>query len=114
MRFIAPKRLAATVWKHRRPSLNKLYCDDRISSLLRKVGEDRLPHENGWRSESSLCPSEHDPEKWIPVFRKDHVPPKIQSATSIQLKAIALQRHKADVHSHDAFERPSDRGLFIR
>jgi hypothetical protein len=20
---------------------------------------------------------EHDPEKWIPVFRKDHAPPKI-------------------------------------
>jgi hypothetical protein len=24
----------------------------------------------------SLC-SEHDPEKWLPVFRKDHAPPKI-------------------------------------
>src|SRR4029078_729869 len=33
---------------------------------------------------------EHDPEKWIPVFRKDHAPPKIWSAMTIQLKAIAL------------------------
>jgi hypothetical protein len=23
------------------------------------------------------CQLEHDPEKWIPVFRKDHAPPKI-------------------------------------
>jgi hypothetical protein len=41
---------------------------------------------------------EHDPEKArpgldpgrIPVFRKDHAPPKIWSAMTIQLKAIAL------------------------
>jgi len=33
---------------------------------------------------------EHDPEKRVPVFRKDHAPPKIQSAMTIQLKAIAL------------------------
>jgi hypothetical protein len=33
---------------------------------------------------------EHDPEKWIPVFRKDHAPPKIKSAMTIQPKAIAL------------------------
>jgi hypothetical protein len=33
---------------------------------------------------------ERDPEKWIPVFRKDHAPPKIQSAMTIQPKAIAL------------------------
>jgi hypothetical protein len=31
-----------------------------------------------------------DPEKWMPVFRKDHAPPKIQSAMSIPSKAIAL------------------------
>jgi hypothetical protein len=35
---------------------------------------------------------EHDPEKWIPVFRKDHAPPKIQSAMTIQPKAIAFWR----------------------
>jgi hypothetical protein len=33
---------------------------------------------------------EHDPEKRVPVFRKDHAPPKIESAMTIQLKAIAL------------------------
>jgi hypothetical protein len=33
---------------------------------------------------------EHDPEKWIPVFRKDHAPPNVQRAMTIQPKAIAL------------------------
>jgi hypothetical protein len=34
---------------------------------------------------------EHDPEKWVPIFRKDHAPPKIYSAmTTIRNKAIAL------------------------
>jgi len=33
---------------------------------------------------------EHDPEKWIPVFRKDHAPPKIESVMTIQPKAITL------------------------
>jgi hypothetical protein len=32
---------------------------------------------------------EHDPEKWIPVFRKDHASPKIQSAMPIQPQMIA-------------------------
>jgi hypothetical protein len=32
---------------------------------------------------------EHDPEKWTPVFRKDHAPSKIESAISIQHEAIA-------------------------
>jgi hypothetical protein len=31
---------------------------------------------------------EHDPEKWNPVFRKDHAPPKFWSAKSIQSEAI--------------------------
>jgi len=30
-------------------------------------------------------------KKWLPAFRKDHAPPEIESATSIRLKAIALQ-----------------------
>jgi hypothetical protein len=34
--------------------------------------------------------SEHDPEKWVLVFRKDHAPLKIQSAMTIQRAAIAL------------------------
>jgi len=41
---------------------------------------------------------EHDQEKacpgldpgWTPVFRKDHAPPKIWSAMTVQLEAIAL------------------------
>jgi hypothetical protein len=34
----------------------------------------------------------HDPEKWKPVFRKDHASPKRQSAQLIQSKAIARWR----------------------
>jgi hypothetical protein len=33
---------------------------------------------------------EHDPEKWMPAFRKDHAPTKIWSATSISPNVIAL------------------------
>ena len=33
---------------------------------------------------------EHDPEKWTPVFRKDHAPPKTYRVRSIQPEAIAL------------------------
>jgi len=33
---------------------------------------------------------EHDPEKWIPVFGKDHAPPKGQSGMTIRRKVIAL------------------------
>jgi hypothetical protein len=35
-------------------------------------------------------PLEHNPEKWMPVFRKDHAPPKSWSAVTIQPKAIAF------------------------
>jgi hypothetical protein len=31
---------------------------------------------------------EHDPEKWKPVFRKEHAPPKSQSANQFNLKTI--------------------------
>jgi hypothetical protein len=33
---------------------------------------------------------EHDPEKWKPVFRKDHAPPRNLERQSIQPEAIAL------------------------
>jgi hypothetical protein len=33
---------------------------------------------------------QHDPEKWNPVFRKDHAPPKCRSAIA-PLEAVALQ-----------------------
>jgi hypothetical protein len=35
-------------------------------------------------------PLEHDLEKGVPIFRKDHAPPKIESAMTIQLEVIAL------------------------
>jgi hypothetical protein len=33
---------------------------------------------------------EHDPEKWIPVFGKDHAPTISKSAMTIRRKVIAL------------------------
>jgi hypothetical protein len=33
---------------------------------------------------------EHDPEKWTPVFRKDHGPSKIWSRMTIRRKVIPL------------------------
>jgi hypothetical protein len=34
--------------------------------------------------------AEHDPEKWKPVFRKDHAPLNLPERQSIQSEAIAL------------------------
>src|SRR3984885_13617577 len=31
---------------------------------------------SAWTTNSMLAPSAHDPERWKPVFRKDHAPPK--------------------------------------
>jgi len=39
---------------------------------------------------SDLNYIEHDPEKWEPVFRKDHAPSKTYRAQSIQSEAIVL------------------------
>ena len=33
---------------------------------------------------------EHDPEKWAPVFGKDHAPPISQSGMTIRRKVITL------------------------
>jgi len=33
---------------------------------------------------------EHDPEKWVPVFRKDHAHTKIWSGMTIRRKVILL------------------------
>jgi hypothetical protein len=33
---------------------------------------------------------EHDPEKWEPVFRKDHAPPMSWSGMTIRRKVITL------------------------
>jgi len=32
-------------------------------------------------NELALLPLEHDPEKWVPVFRKDHAQKKIERMT---------------------------------
>jgi hypothetical protein len=33
---------------------------------------------------------EHDPEKWIPVFGKDHAPPGTQSVMTSEAEVITL------------------------
>ena len=38
----------------------------------------------------SLDAIEHDPEKWKPVFRKDHAPPKGPERDADSIKAITL------------------------
>jgi large subunit ribosomal protein L32 len=35
-----------------------------------------------------IGPREHDPEKWNPVFRKDHAPSKCQSDNRFNLKQL--------------------------
>jgi hypothetical protein len=35
---------------------------------------------------------EHDPEKWVPVLRKDHAQTKRQSGMTIRRKVIPLWR----------------------
>src|ERR1700729_1599947 len=48
---------------------------------------------------------EHDPEKWIPVFREDHAPPKIRSSRAApgsngrerHIKPIAWMRNRPHV-----------------
>src|SRR5262249_61489604 len=39
---------------------------------------------------SAPTPLAHDPEKWIPVFGKDHAPPINQSEMPIRRKGISL------------------------
>jgi ABC-type branched-subunit amino acid transport system ATPase component len=50
---------------------------------------------------------EHDPEKWPPVFKKDHAPPKIWSAMTIQHTAIALGAAAAKRPSVLALDEPA-------
>jgi hypothetical protein len=40
-----------------------------------------------WRARFAL---EHDPEKWKPVFGKDHAQTRIQSVMAIQPEVITL------------------------
>jgi hypothetical protein len=39
---------------------------------------------------NSLLFLKHDPEKWVPVFRKDHAQTKRQSGMTIQREVITL------------------------
>jgi hypothetical protein len=43
-----------------------------------------LSHRTRW------CGLEHDPEKWVPVFRKDHAQTKRWSGMTIRRKVIRL------------------------
>jgi hypothetical protein len=43
-----------------------------------------------WHAAGVATSPEHDPEKWTPVFRKDHAPPTNPEHHSIQSEAIAL------------------------
>jgi hypothetical protein len=40
--------------------------------------------------ERCLARLEHDPEKWVPVFGKDHAPTKQQSGMMVRRKIILL------------------------
>jgi hypothetical protein len=40
------------------------------------------------RSDVAVAALEHDPEKWTPVFRKDHAPTKKLAHDPIQLDRI--------------------------
>jgi hypothetical protein len=43
-----------------------------------------------WPSVSGRSLPERDPEKWIPVFGKDHAPPMHWSGMTIRRKIITL------------------------
>jgi hypothetical protein len=46
---------------------------------------------------------EHDPEKWVPVLRKDHAQTKRQSGMTIRRKVIPLRRKQTlDGSAQDA------------
>jgi hypothetical protein len=53
-----------------------------LGSICRQVAA------NAFRKQARSL--EHDPEKWKPVFRKDHVPPRNLERQSIKPEAIAL------------------------
>ena len=83
---------------------------DAFVELQEAVLDGRAPHlavarrtwklpPDGRRGHSRSSPSanrpveiEHDPEKWRPVFRKDHAPLKGRSANRFNLKRLALWR----------------------
>jgi hypothetical protein len=42
------------------------------------------------RQADRVAPLEHDPEKWVPVFGKDHAPTITRSGMTIRRKVILL------------------------
>ena len=76
--------------------IQNFYLQDRGQRGRRVRAQDRRHHR---RELSGPLPRplpdeiraiEHDPEKWKPVFGRDHAPPKIQSVMTVQRKAVAL------------------------
>jgi hypothetical protein len=57
---------------------------------LRSGRATRWPRHRGRRASAAQPALEHDPEKWIPVFGKDHAPTISWSAMTIRRKVIAL------------------------
>ena len=60
-----------------------------LSHTIREL-EARLIHAVPPPQMRCACLLEHDPEKWIPVFRKDHAPTTTQSGMTIRRKVISL------------------------
>jgi len=60
-----------------------------LSGLIVPIAHLASPavHEAGCRRLAVFCP-ERDPEKWVPVFRKDHAQTKRWSGMTIQRKVI--------------------------
>src|ERR1700722_18810153 len=71
---------------------------------------------------------EHDPEKWIPVFREDHAPPKIRSSsqrlaepstaqpcgTGIKRTRASHKAHRVDAESATCSNRGDIRARWKR
>ena len=55
-----------------------------------EAGDDRSGSDGAARRKRAPRELEHDPEKWLPVFGKDHAPPKGQSGMTIRRKVISL------------------------
>jgi hypothetical protein len=57
---------------------------------LHKLNRDDL-----WPAAWHCAVLEHDPEKWKPVFRKDHAPPKSLSTNRLNLKRLRSEHRIA-------------------
>ena len=67
------------------------YSDKRVKRGQHQHGSQKLAREENAQSHCPLrLRLEHDPEKWKPVFRKDHAPTKKLERQSIQSETMAL------------------------